>query len=170
MAKTDNIRGTAKVEFGTPGDGVVGASLTEFSGKVVLPTATFDGGDITETTIKTEGDDKYLTVNTDTSPTIFNVKLLEVKGDDAVMFMGGSWDDTEKEWSAPVGTPNIYLSCVITDLNGNVITIPYAKIKAKFAGNITKGELLALDVTVTVNTPVSALGVEGAPFVIKYAA
>lgn len=168
MAKEDNIRGVEKIEIGLPGDGVVGTSLTEFKA-VVLNSLSLDGGDSNEETIATEQDDNYLTINTGATPATSTFKLLEVIGADAVMLMGGNWDASSKTWSAPKTRPNKYLSVVITDIEGNKITFPYAKVSAKFEGNITKGELLSVDVAITANTPVAADGTEGSPYNVSLA-
>ncbi|WP_142783350.1 hypothetical protein [Changchengzhania lutea] len=171
MAKSDNIRGVEKIEIGLPGDGVVGATLTTFAA-VVLNSLTLTGSEATEETISTEQDDSYLTVNTGANPATANFKLYEVTGDSAVMLMGGAWDDINKVWSAPKTVPNKYLSVVITtdvtEGKKTEITFAYAKVVAKFDGNITKNGLLSLDVQLTANTPVSAASVEGAPFEIKF--
>ena len=46
MSKDTNIRGVDKIEIGLPGDGILGASLTEFKGDVVvLNSLSIDGGD-----------------------------------------------------------------------------------------------------------------------------
>lgn len=167
MSKESNIRGVAKIEIGLPGDGVLGTSLTEFDGKtVVLNSLSFDGGDSSETTISTEGDDSYLTVGTGSTPPTTTFKLLEVIGADAVMILGGSYDAPSKTWDAPKVKPNKYLSVVITDLEGNKVIFPYAKVSGKHVGNITKSELLSLEIKATANTPVSAAGVSGAPYQI----
>ena len=169
MAKEDNIRGVEKIEIGLPGDGVVGGSLTEFKA-VVLNSLSLTGSEANEETIKTEQDDSYLSINTDSTPATSTFKLYEVTGASAVMLMGGSWDAGSKTWSAPKTAPNKYLSVVITDIAGNKITFPYAKVSAKFEGNITKGELLSVDITITANTPISSTDVEGAPYEVAFAA
>lgn len=169
MAKETNIRGVAKIEIGLPGDGVVGTSLTEFKGSVVaLNSLSIDGGDASETTIATEGDDSYLTVGTGSTPATSTFKLLEVVGTDAVMILGGSYDGPSKTWSAPKLKPNKYLSVVITDLEGNQVVFPYAKVAGKHVGNITKSELLSLEIKITANTPVSAAGIEGSPLQVVH--
>ncbi len=167
MAKETNIRGVAKIEIGLPGDGVVGTTLTEFDGStVVLNSLSLDGGDTDETTIATEGNDSYLTVSTGSSPATATFRLLEVVGDSAVMILGGAYDSVSKTWSAPKARPDKYLSVIITDVEGNKVVFPYAKINGKYSGSITKSELLSLEVSLTANTPVSAAGVEGAPYEI----
>jgi len=169
MAKETNIRGVAKIEIGLPGDGVVGAALTEFLGNVVvLNSLNLDGGDASELTIATEGDDSYLTVDTGKAPTTATFKLLEVVGVDAVMLLGGSYDSPSKTWDAPNTSISKYLSVVITDLAGNQVIFPYAKIAAKYLGNITKSELLSIEIKATANTPVSAADVEGAPYQVVH--
>lgn len=171
MAKKDNIRGVEKIEFGPCGNGVVGTSLTSFTA-VVVNSLTLTGSEASEETIPTEQDDSYLTLNSGSTPAKGSVKLYEVTGDAAVMLLGGSYDATKKEWSAPKTAPNTFLSVVITteEVNGQKakITFPYAKIKAKHSGNVTKKELLSVEVEFTANTPVTSTGVEGAPYTIKW--
>jgi len=169
MSKETNIRGVGQIEMGIPGDGVLGASLTIFSGKtVVLNSLSIDGGDANETTIATEGDDNYKTVNTGSTPANATFKLLEVTGTEAVMILGGSYDAPSKTWDAPKTKPNKYLSVVITDLEGNKVIFPYAKVSGKHVGNVTKSELLSIEIKITANTPVSAAGAEGAPYQIVH--
>ena len=169
MSKDTNIRGVDKIEIGLPGDGILGASLTEFKGDVVvLNSLSIDGGDATETNISTEGVDNYMTVNTGSSPANASCKLLEVTGADAVMMLGGSYDGPSKTWDAPKTKPNIYLSVVFTDLEGNKIIFPYAKVSAKHVGNVTKSELLSVELKITANIPVTALGVQGAPLQVVH--
>ena len=169
MAKETNIRGVGKIEIGLPGDGIVGASLTEFDGNVVvLNSLSIDGGDATETTIPTEGDDSYLTVGTGSTPPSTTFKLLEVTGVAAVMILGGTYDAPSKTWSSPTTKPDKYLSVVITDLEGNKVIFPYAKVSGKHVGNITKSELLSIEIKATANTPVAANGDIGAPMQVVH--
>lgn len=165
MDQKKNIRGVGKIEIGEPGDGVVGGALTEFPSEiVVLSSMSLDGGEATDQNIATEGADTYATVGTGSNPATSTFKLLEVTGADAVMLMGGTWDEPTKKWSAPIKKPNKYLSVVITDIEGNKITFPYAKVNARDTGNITKGEFLSVEVKITANIPVAADGTEGAPY------
>tara|TARA_B110001452_G_scaffold28410_1_gene22311 strand:- start:1386 stop:1895 length:510 start_codon:yes stop_codon:yes gene_type:complete len=169
MAKENNIRGVEKIEIGLPGNGVVGSSLTEFKA-VVLNSLSLTGSEANEETIKTEQDDSYLSINTDSTPATSTFKLYEISGESAVMLMGGTWTPAAKTWKAPKVAPNIYLSVVITDIAKNKITFPYAKISAKFEGNITKGELLSVDMTITANTPITSNGLEKSPYEISFSA
>ena len=168
MAKEDNIRGVEKIEIGLPGNGVVGTNLTQFKA-VVLNSLSLTGGEANEETIKTEQDDSYLSINTASTPATSTFKLYEVAGAGAVMLLGGSWDVASKTWSAPKIAPDKHLSVVITDIVGNKITFPYAKVAAKFDGNITKGELLSVNVIITANTPIATSGTEGAPYEVVFA-
>ncbi len=172
MAKQDNIRGVEKIEIGAAGDGVVGTSLTTFKGDlVVLNSITFTGTQANEETIATEGSDNYLTLNTGSTPASLNFKLLGVEATNLVMLMGGAYDAATKEWKAPKTAPDIYLSVVLTseaiDSKKKVISLPYAKIVARYDGSITKSSLLDLDIVATANMPVAADGTEGNPYSIK---
>lgn len=171
MAKENNVRGVEKLELGIPGDGVVGASLTSFT-EISLDSVTVTGGKGSNEDISTYQEDVYLSVTTTTEARILEVTLYGVTGENLVLLMGGSWDATGKEWSAPANAPNIYLSAVLTseETNGKkaVLTYAYAKIDASFDGSIGKSQLLDVKVTITANTPISAAGVKGSPFKIKY--
>tara|TARA_R110002020_G_scaffold318905_7_gene534537 strand:- start:73 stop:615 length:543 start_codon:yes stop_codon:yes gene_type:complete len=172
MAKQFNILGVDKCEFGLPGDGVMGVDLTEFT-DVEVGSAVIEGSSANETTLATETNDQYLTVDDTSDPTTFNIRLWGVTPEQQVLLMGGkvgSVADGEDEgfYMAPVSKPSIYLSFKITGKENNgkrgVIKFPYAKINAREQGTITKNGLPAIDVTVTANTPVTAAGVEGSPY------
>lgn len=172
MAKQDNIRGVEKIEIGTPGDGVVGTSLKTFLGStVVLNSINFTGAQANEESISTEGSDTYMTLNTGSTPASLNFKLLGVEATNLVMLMGGTYDATTKEWKAPKKVPDIHLSVVLTseaiEKKKKVISLPYAKVVARYDGTITKSALLDLDIIATANVPVTASGVEGNPYSIK---
>jgi hypothetical protein len=170
MAKNDNVLGVAKIEIGAPGDGVMGTSLTEFN-VVELNSTNFDGSEANEETITTEQEDAYLTLSAAANPNILTFRLFEVFGDALVLLMGGTYTDGTKTWDAPESIADTYLSVRLTSkaINGFYMTIefPYAKISARHQGTITKNNLLAIDVTATANTPVSAGGTKGAPYTIK---
>lgn len=171
MAKNDNIKGVASIKIGPPGDGVVGTSLTTFD-KVVLSSLSLSGAEANETTIATEQTDSYLTLSEGSTPATATFRLYEIHGADAVMLMGGSYDSATKTWKAPVSVPDKYLSVVVTSesIDGQhaEITFPYAKVVARHEGSITKNDLLSVEVTLTANTPVTAAGVENAPYEIKF--
>ena len=173
MAKKDNILGIAYFGLGAPGDGVMGDVLTEFS-DIEVGSVGIEGSQANETTIPTEADDAYLTLSDTATPTSATARIYGVTPTELVILMGGSVDATvggpdEGKWLAPASVPNIYLSMKIEgyaiDGAKAVIKFPYAKVSARLQGNITKNGLPAVDVTITANTPESALGVKGAPFI-----
>ena len=176
MAKSNNILGLEKVELGTPGDGVMGASLTEF-GDVEVGSVTIEGSSSNETTISTETDDNYLTVDDVADPTSLTMRLFGVTAEQRVMLMGGkvgTVDDGEDEgnYMAPATKPSIYLSLKATSKNVGgkraVLKIPYGKVNAREQGTITKNGLPAVDITITANTPESAAGEKGHPYILGF--
>ena len=168
MAKVDNILGVIKIEIGAPGDGVMGASLTEFN-DVELNSVNFSGAESNEETIATESEDAYLTIGTAANPTTLAFRLYGVTGAAAVLLLGGEY--ASNEYKAPESVPDNYLSIRLTSrtIDGyyHEIEFPYARITARHEGAITKSGLLAVDVNATANTPVSAAQVKGAPYTIR---
>ena len=176
MAKENNILGVEKLLLGAPGDGVMGASLTEFN-DIEVGSITFEGSQANETTIPTEANDAYITVDDTADPTTLTVRLFGVTPEQRVMLMGGRvgvLEDGEDEgnYLAPSAKTNIYLSAKLEakEVNGKkgIIKIPYGKIAAREQGTITKNGLPAVDVTITANTPESSGGVEGSPYVVGF--
>lgn len=169
MAQENNIFGIASLEFGAPGDGVMGSSLTAYA-DIEVNSVTLEGETATENTIPTEGNDSYVTLNADVTPFTMTCRLYGVPVADYPTFMGGTV--AADKWSAPKVKPNIFLSCRLTsqDLNGvhAVIEIPYGKVNARLQGNVTKDGLPAMAITITANTPISALQVEGAPYTVEF--
>lgn len=167
MGKEQNILGISKFEMGVPGDGIMGASLTEFT-HVEVNSMVFDGPQANTETIPSEQDDSYITLNSDATPAKLVVRLYGVDKADFPLLMGGTYTSGTKTWDAPKVVPDIWLSVRLTgkEINGvkQVLEIPYGKIIAREQGNITKNGLPAIDVEITANTPVTALGVEGAPY------
>ena len=174
--KTNNILGIASIALGLPGDGVMGAALTEFT-DVEVGSVVIEGTNSNETTIATETEDNYLTVDDTTDPTTLTFRLFGVTPEQRVMLMGGkvgTVDDGEDEgnYMAPASKPSIYLSlkAVGKAIKGKqaVFKIPYGKVNAREQGTITKNGLPAVDVTVTANIPVSAAGDKGSPYIIGF--
>lgn len=168
MAKSDNVLGVDKIEIGTPGDGVMGSSLTEFP-NVELNSLNFSGGEANEETISTEGADSYLTLAASATAPTMQFRLYEVFGADAVLLLGGAY--ASDQYDAPNTVPDKYLSIRVTSkpIDGFYFEIefPYARIAARHDGNITKNALLAIQVNATANTPVSAAQVEGPVYSIR---
>ena len=98
-------------------------------------------------------------------------RLYGVAGADAVLLLGGTYDVPTSEYRAPEAVADTYLSLRLTSktVSGAYMEIefPYAKISARHDGTITKSGLLAIDVTATANTPISAAQVKGPPYVIR---
>lgn len=171
MSAEKNLFGIDKFEMGAIGDGIMGAALTEFK-DIEVGSVTVEGEQATENTIPTEGSDAYITLNSDITPFTLNIRLYGVDLADQVMLMGGTY--ASGKWSAPKVKPNIFLSVRLTSqpLQGvkRIIEIPYAKVNARLQGTVTKDGLPAIECVITANTPVTAAGVEGAPYTIQQVA
>ena len=169
MSKQNNFLGVEEFKLGTPGDGVMGASLTNFP-DVEVGSVNLEGSTPNEETIATEGNDTYLTVNGDATPAQVTARLLGVDPADYPLLMGGT--TTSGIWNAPKTPPNIYLSLQIKGkANGGkqgLLQMAYAKVSAKVQGTITKNGLPAIDITLMANTPVAADGTEGSPYSLGY--
>jgi len=168
MAKNDNVLGVEKIEIGPPGDGIMGASLTEFN-VVELNSVVFSGAEANEETITTEQEDAYLTIASAANATTLEFRLFEVWDAAAELLLGGDFDTDQ--WDAPESVPDTYLSVRLTSktIAGSYmeIELPYARISARHEGTITRNGLLAVAVRATANTPVSALDVKGPPYSIR---
>lgn len=106
MAKTDNILGVAYLGLGAPGDGVMGATLTEFT-DIEVNSVTIEGSTGNDTNIPTEADDAYITLTDSPSPTTIKVRAYGITPAQRVLIMGGEINtetggDDEGKWMAPV--------------------------------------------------------------------
>lgn len=168
MASDKNILGIEKFELGAPGDGIMGASLSEFT-DIEVNSIVIEGEQANEETIPTEANDSYITLNADVTPAKLTIRLYGVALSDYPLLMGGTF--SVDKWDAPKVKPNIFLSCRLTSSpigsNKRTIEMAYAKINARLQGNITKNGLPAIDIEITANTPISAAQVEGAPYTIQ---
>lgn len=166
MANQNNILGVASFELGAPGDGIMGASLTNFT-DVEVGSVNIEGSQANEQTIPTETSDAYITINGEATPSSVTARLYGVTPTQMVMLAGGSVNGSDGLWEAPSTIPNIYLSFRMKGqpVNGKVgvLEMAYAKVTARVQGTVTKNGLPAVDLTITANTPVSAAEVEGPP-------
>ena len=175
MSKQNNILGVESIEIGDPGDGVMGTTLTPFT-EIEVGSTGLEGSTASETTLSTENSDSYITLDGDTTPTTLSFRLYGLTAEERVMLMGGEVgaDATPDagNWLAPNTKPTIFQSVKLNgktiDGKRGVIKVPFGKISARDQGTITKNGLPAVAVTVTVNTPQSAAGVKGAPYVIGW--
>lgn len=167
MASDKNILGIESFKLGAPGDGIMGVSLTTFP-DIEVNSIVIDGEQANEETIPTEANDSYITLNADVTPMKLTIRLYGVDLADYPMLMGGTF--SVDNWESPKVKPNIFLSCELVSTaigtNKRKVEIPYGKVNARLQGNITKNGLPAIDIEITANTPVSAIQVEGAPYVI----
>ena len=175
MAKANNILGVTSIGIGEPGDGVMGTALTEFTDIEVNSTG-LEGSQSNETTIPTENSDSYLTVDDTADPTTLSFRLYGCSAEDRVLLMGGTvgavGTPEEGNYLAPITKPSIYRSVKLAgkEIEGKrgVIKVPFGKVSARDQGNITKNGLPAVEVTVTANTPESAAGVKGNPYILGW--
>ncbi|CAL67387.1 hypothetical protein [Christiangramia forsetii] len=176
MSKQHNFLGIVAVYFGDPGDGVMGDTLTEFN-DIEVGSTTLEGASANEENIPTESNDTYITVDGTVDPTNMVVRLFGVTPEQRVQLMGGkvgTVDDGEDEgnYMAPAGKPSIYQSfkAVGKTVDGKrgVLKIPYGKISARDQGTLTKNGLPAVEVRITANTPESAAGDEGSPYILGF--
>lgn len=167
MAANTNFLGVALFGLGAPGDGIMGTTLTNFP-DVEVGSVNIEGSQANQETIPTEANDAYITLNNDATPTSVTARLYGVTPAQMVLIAGGAIDGTDGLWNAPGTVPEIYLSFRMEGkANGGkkgILEMAYAKVVARVQGTITKNGLPAVDVTLTANTPVSALSVEGPPF------
>lgn len=166
MANTNNILGVSSFELGAPGDGIMGASLTNYP-DVEVGSVNIEGSQANEETIPTESSDAYITINGDSTPSTVTARLYGITPAQMVVLAGGAVNGTDGLWEAPATIPNIYLSFRMKGkpINGKVgvLEMAYAKVTARLQGTVTKNGLPAVDITLTANTPVSAALVEGPP-------
>ena len=166
MGQKKNIFGVAKIELGAPGDGIMGASLTEFS-EIEVGSVNIEGSQANQSTIPTEDNDSYITLNDAATAATLTARLYGVTPTQMVMLAGGVVNGTDGLWEAPGSIPNIFLSCRLTGkpLGGEygVIEMAYAKVVARLQGTITKNGLPAVDLLITANTPIAADTTEGPP-------
>ena len=167
MSKENNFLGVETFKLGTPGDGIMGTSLTNYP-DVEVGSVNVEGAQQNEETISTETNDSYLTVNGESTPASVTARLFGVTPAQLVVLAGGEVDANSGLWNAPKSSPNLYLSFEMKGkaVNGKkgVLLMPYAKVNARVQGTITKNGLPAVDVTLTANTPVSSSNVEGSPY------
>ena len=167
MAKKNNVLGIDEIQIGAPGDGVMGGSLTSFAA-VELNSVQFSGAEANEETIPTEQEDAYLTISTAANPTTVTFRLFDVTAADLVLLMGGSYDAPTNTYSAPISIPDLYLSVKIKSKQIEdthyEINMPYCRVSARHEGTITKSGLLAVEVTCTINTPVTSGNVQNPPY------
>jgi len=167
MSQENNFLGISSFELGAPGDGIMGAVLTNFP-DVEVGSVNLEGSQPTEETIPTEGSNAYISVNGEASPNQVTARLYGVTPSQMVMLAGGEVNGTDGLWEAPNTIPDIYLSFrmkgnALKDKRG-VLEMAYAKVTARHQGTITKNGLPAVDLTITANDPISAAEEVGPPY------
>lgn len=158
------IRGIEKIEFGTPGDGVAGTSLTAFT-DFKVSSMNFKDPKYNSENIPAENKPVYITIGGDAEPSTISGELYNVPLDKLPMIAGGTYKSGAKEYYPPTSAPDIYLTVKVTTVATKgkkvEITFPYAKVTAWREGVLTEKELVTVHFEAIANIPVSASGTEG---------
>lgn len=166
MSAQNNFLGVSYFGLGAPGDGIMGAVLTNFT-DVEVGSVNIEGSQANQQTIPTEGSDSYISVNGEPTPNTVTARLFGVTPTEMVLLAGGEVNGSDGLWEAPATKPNIYLSFRMKGKENagkvGVLEMAYAKVDARLQGTVTKNGLPAVDITITANTPVSELQVAGPP-------
>ncbi|MEE9408270.1 MAG: hypothetical protein V3V28_09365 [Polaribacter sp.] len=169
MAKEDNIRGIDRIEFGVPGDGVMGAGTFTVFKNVKLNSTNLTDQKPTTKKIPTENHANYRTVSEGAEPLKLTISLYEVEKENAVFLAGGTYTTATKTYTAPV-TPVIkHLSVRLVDVEGNKLEIPVAAVIGGRDGNLTKGDLLDFKIEIEAEAAITSAGVDNSPYQIIYA-
>jgi hypothetical protein len=159
-----------KFEMGTPGDGVMGTSLTQFNG-IRKGTMTLTIPTPEQTNIETEESEGAWLVIPGARLMSFKLELVGVELADWNKFLGGTYDSPTKTLSFPTASSVIKQSVKITGQNENgvaqEIQVPLAQIMGAIDGALTKDDARGLVVTGNVLTPYTAAGVIQSPLLIK---
>jgi hypothetical protein len=167
MSKSSDIFGISKFEVGTPGDGIMGTTLVEFSDIAEgTCTITLPKSETTKIFSEVERKIPYRVIDGGVSegPKL-ELELLGVDMDKWETFLGGTY--TTDKWVYPNTSVSIYKSVKLTtketDGNGKKLTfnMPYALITSGVEGALTFNNLATIKVTIEAQIPFSAIGVEG---------
>jgi hypothetical protein len=169
MAQSD-LYGVSKFEVGTPGDGVMGTTLTEYAGiekgSVVI---TMPEPEVVEIFTELEQVVPYRSIPQQSAGVKMEVKLYGVPVANYVDFFGGTYTSGTKTWDAPQSLTSIYKSVRVTTKETNAdgdylkIEMPNALVTAGIEGSLTSDSMATVKLTFTAQIPISALGVRGNP-------
>ena len=167
MSNSSDVFGISKLEIGDPGDGIMGASLTEYNDlKEGQATLMLPKEDTVKIFSETRRGVPYRVISAGNAegPKI-ECEFLGILLDDWLKFLGGTF--STGKWTYPPNKVDIYKSVRLTtkptDAAGTVLVIemPYALLTAGIDGPITFNDLTAIQCTMEAMMPVSALDVEG---------
>lgn len=158
-----------KFEMGDPGDGIMGASLTQFNG-IRKGTMSLSLPAPETTNIETEESEGAFLVIAGSRVMTFQLELVGVALADWVKFLGGTYDSPTKTFSMPTSSPIIKQSVKITGQNENgvaqEIQIPLAQITGALDGALTKDDARGLIVNGSILTPYTTAGDIQTPMMI----
>ncbi len=165
-----NVRGIEKLGFGTPGDGVAGTSLTEYT-DFKVSSVNFSDPKYSTENIPAENKPTFLSVGGDAEPSMISGELYNVPIAQLPALSGGRYDSDKGEYYPPKSAPDIYLTVKLTMVATKgkkiEITFPFAKVTAWREGALTEKELVTVHFEAIANTPVSQTGVEGESSITK---
>jgi len=108
----------------------------------------------------------------DTDGATFAVKSIDVAGDKAALFMGGTWDVTAQEYHYPANPDILYLAVRFTSkpFQGKKfqLTIPVAAGTGGIANNLSRKGFVALSYSGEATTPSDASGAAVSPWGYKF--
>lgn len=158
-----------KFEMGDPGDGVMGATLTQFNG-IRKGTLTLTVPKPETTNVETEESEGAFLVIAGSRVMTFQLELVGVALAEWVKFLGGTYDSPTKTFSMPTASPVIKQSVKITGQNENgvaqEINFPLAQITGAIEGALTKDDARGLVVAGNILTPYTAAGDVQTPMMI----
>lgn len=147
--------GLTKIEIGDiETDGSMGTTLTQI-GYTDKDSCVFSSEDPTETEIEVEEIDDPIDIITKGGKKTLKFTLADPDETALALLMGGEADTTlgAETYTAPNTFPVIEKSIKVTPKKGLIISIPRARISAKWTGNFSKTNNLKIEVTATVMTP-----------------
>ena len=127
--------GISYLGYGTPGDGVVSASLTEVEA-ISKDTVAFNFADLTETPIDIEqSDDPLFTILTKGSPDSFEFAIPSPKSSEFGAFMGGTVTGDKYEDDGSVKQQSLSIVIKTKPIDGKYIqyTFPKCTVSAKIS-------------------------------------
>lgn len=147
-------RGLASIQAATIlGDGGTGTAWTTY-GYTLEDSCSITEDDPETTEFYVEETDTPLDSSEKAGKQVLTFQIADPDATALVAFLGGTKTTGPPEvWEAPATKPSIELSLKVTPTKGKILTIPRAKIVAKYDGAYSKKELKTLTVKATVLTP-----------------
>lgn len=158
--------GVSAIKYGTPGDGIPAAVLTEFP-KPHLGSVVFNFSDPTEVKIETEGSmDPFYSYFVKNATDYIEFALPSPANDLLAVLMGGVV--AAGVWKEPISMPDIAMTIVLeTEVHNAqkvIYTIVNGKIAAKLSQAPGKDKIELLMVRVYKQAAITAAGVRGYAF------